>query len=170
MGVIINATKPILIVDENSIDLSEEQYYNVKNITCENFYPFQHLTKFKQGYYICDEIDSRYISIPYTTYGYFRKMLCEISIGLDIEAVWEGLRECKYVDKPFIEIIWFTDSDGCFDYVIAEKLLDDFLTFKDKAYKFFSKLPNANFYNKIYNDYIDILQKGVQEKGVVRYN
>lgn len=152
--------------DEEYETYEKELDGNLVYVSCDDF-GIDHLSKFEEGYYVvedwfCDD-KKPYISISYSTYNDFRNQICNMANGVDDSDVW-----CNYgwyEGKPFVEMVNFTDCDGSFDYVIAEKLLKDFESFRDKA-----KETLGEWFFGIYQSYIEILKQCVDCKGIVRYH
>lgn len=69
-------------------------------------------------------------------------------------------------DIPFYEIINFADNEGCLDYEVAAKLLKDFTEYKDKFYAL-DEVPE--YFQGIYNEWIDVCELAVKEKGVIEF-
>lgn len=171
MGVDIGTIKLGKYIKE---DLNQEEYQKYEEeldgdlveIYCEDSV-MNHLTKFKKGYYeveewFCKDKDP-YISISYSTYNDFRNQICYMANEIYDSDMWFDYEGS--VDKPFAEMVCFTDCDGTFDYVVAEKLLKDFETFQEKA----KKELDEWFYG-LYENYMKILKNCIECKGVVRYH
>lgn len=166
MGVRIQAIKLIEFICDFDTELTEEQEDNgnICQIYTLDFTPIKHLTQFREGYWLCKRLGSAYLDMPCSTFNDFRKAVCA-----PIHGDWE-----QYTDdveagrvpcgRAFAEFLCFADNEGCFDYVVAEKLLNDFVTCKDKVY------PTLDKYDRYhYLAYTRILEECVRDKGVVYY-
>ncbi len=168
MGVSIRAIRPKEYVCDFNTELTEEQEWDdaVRCIYTLDFSPIKHLTQFKEGWWKCDcGMSAAYLDMPYSTYNSFRKAVCAPIHG-DWEEYTEkmecGLEPCY---GAFAEFLYFADNEGCFDYVIAEKLLKDFTDYSDKI------VPTLNkFQTYYYETYTQILKECVRCKGVVFYS
>ncbi|MCX4259527.1 MAG: hypothetical protein OSJ34_07400 [Muribaculaceae bacterium] len=166
MGVKIQAIKPAEFICDFETKLTEEQEDNgnICPIYTLDFMPIKHLTQFREGYWLCKCLGSAYLDMPCSTFNDFRRAVCA-----PIHGDWErytGDVEAGRVlcDGAFAEFLWFADNEGCFDYVVAEKLLNDFVTCKDKIY------PTLDKYDRYhYLVYTRILEECVRDKGVVYY-
>ena len=154
MGLVIKVLKPIQKTDANNED--------ALHIYTLDFSPIEHLSKFDEDYYKCEEIEAPNFHWPCSTYGELRRMVCQIALGVSIECVWENVE--KYINSPFIEFINFADNEGCFDYAAAEKLHKDFSDYKDRAMKDLSSI-----YFEMYKAYMEILKIAAENKAVVYY-
>jgi hypothetical protein len=167
MGLDISAYK---LGDKRDDIVCEEYCYdNIVYVFTLNHQPIQHLTQFEEGCYY--DIED-YLNIPdfhmsYSNYNDFRNQICKMALGVDDIEVWDNIKE--YLDKPFVELINFADNEGCYDYVVAEKLLKDFINYKEKAREVFNDSDGLDFYYKNYLNYIGILEEVVKNKGIVEY-
>lgn len=168
MGVVIRAIRPKEYVCDSNTELTEEQEWDdtIKPIYTLDFSPIEHLTQFKEGWWHCDcGTAAAHLDMPYSTFNRFRFAICETIHG-DYEEytdrVFEGKEPC---DGVFAELLCFADNEGCFDYVIAEKLLKDFEDYRDKVYPTLNE-RHAYFYDT----YTQILKECVRCKGVVFYS
>ena len=131
------------------------------NVFSYEFEPIKHLTMFEEGYY--EDLDeSDYVHFSYGLYNMFRKNICKLALGEDIEYVWDNIED--YIGKPFIEFINFADNEGSFDYVVAEKLYNDFKEYLPKVEQEFDKIDIEK-----YKKYMEILKQAVDYKGIVYY-
>lgn len=128
-----------------------------------DFYPIMHLTKFEEGYYKTERLEkSVTLDLSYTTYNRFRLAICNMVHHVTPSVIWTLIKLMK--GKPFVELINFGDNEGCFDYIVAEKLYNDFVTYRDRAEK---DIPE--FYD-CYCTYMKILENAVKCKGIVQYS
>ena len=154
MGLVIKVLKPIQKTDANNED--------ALHIYTLDFSPIEHLSKFDEDYYECEEIEAPRFHWPYGTYGEFRRKVCSMALVVAIENVWEDVE--KYINAPFIEFINFADNEGCFDYAVAEKLYKDFLDLLNEAE---SCLKGPILH--MYKTYMEILRIAAENKAVVYY-
>lgn len=112
-----------------------------------------HLNEFTEGLYLYEsKQNGASLSL---TYGYYN--------GWRNDVV--DLVEKNDFDKGYFkEFYLFTDCQGCFDYKVAEKILQDFNRYLAKAKETFSVYDF-----EIYQDYIKILEECIECKGVVIY-
>lgn len=162
MGVDISALKVKKYLGKEYTEEIEKKYEGVRRIFSMNFLPIHHLTKFEEGVYNTEYLDSPDFSMSYGTYNRFREQVCLMVHGVMPSAIWGNIN--KWVGKPFVEFINFADNEGSFDYSIAEKLYKDFSDFKEKA-----KLAIPDWYNS-YCAYIGILKAVADNKGVIYYS
>lgn len=112
-----------------------------------------HLTEFTEGLYLyVYKEDGTDISMTYSYYNDWRNDVVDL------------VKKKDFNKGYFKEFYWFTDCDGCFDYKVAEKLLQDFKKFLPKAQKTFDEW-GLHYYEK----YIKILEECIECKGVVVY-
>lgn len=174
MGVFIFSVKPVQQVsDKTSIKEIEELYDKLEqegkevhilwNYECDK----DRNKAFQEGLWITESKDKGYpsISISYSSYQDFKASLVKVwdeemdyndiltqgSFGLDMSI-------------PFIELLVFSDIAGVIDYNVAERLLKDFETYRDKAKE---KLDDWDF--GWYEEYIKIFKECVDTKGVILY-
>lgn len=141
----------------------DDENYDVY-ISTPKFDDVDHVTMFEFGAYKC-ESSCIFRAGAYSAYNRFRNSISTIALSVKAEEVWEN--PLKYKGKPFFEIINFTDCDGCFDYVIADKLLNDFTTHKDVILSKFKELEPR--FVDTYNCFIAVLKDAVEKKGLVQY-
>lgn len=152
MSVYISAYKVIRPLDDPNHDRTMMIY--TLDFPC-----VEHLSAFKEGWYEVEEIPNPFIDMAYSGYWRFREWISQIVLGVECQVIYDHLE--AYANAPFFELINFADNEGCFDFVIAEKLLDDFNRFKDKVRGTF--LPT-------YLSYMGILENAVKCKGIVKYS
>lgn len=162
MGVDISALKVKKYLGKEYTEEIEEKYDGARYIFSMDFLPIHHLTKFEEGVYDTEYLDSPGFSMSYGGYNRFREQISLMAHGVMPDVIWRNIN--KWVGKPFIEFINFADNEGSFDYLIAEKLYKDFSDFKEKA-----KQVIPDWYNS-YCIYMDILKAAVANQGVVHYS
>ncbi len=62
----------------------------------------------------------------YSGYNWWRKQLCDFALDAPIEVVWKDVPAFR--DKPFIELVDFSDCEGSFGPSTSAKLARDFAT------------------------------------------
>jgi hypothetical protein len=67
----------------------------------------------------------------YSGYNWWRRHLCLMALGVDPEDVWADPE--WYKGKPFVELINFSDCEGCIGPETSRKLAKDFLDHAAKA-------------------------------------
>lgn len=113
----------------------------------------------RPGKYDANLIKS-YYSYPYSMHKEFRDYLAQI-FTLTFEEVVTNSE--KYTRLPFFELINFPDNESCMDWETAQKLHQDFVHYKNHAFKV---LPNE--YHDIYNQWTEIFELA-KENGVVEF-
>lgn len=151
MSVYISAYKVIRPLDDPDND-------HTTMIYTLDFPCVEHLSSFKEGWYEVEEIHNPFIDMTYSGYRRFREWIAQTVLGVECQVIYDNLG--IYKNEPFFELINFADNEGCFDFVIAEKLLDDFNMFKEEMEGRF--LPT-------YLNYMGILENAVKCKGIVKY-
>lgn len=163
MGLDISVRKPIEFLGTEEPDNFDDWVY----VYSLDFAPIKHLTKFQEGYW-----EAEYYNEPrfHMTYGgfndNFRESICQAVYGKDFDTISAAIMNSEIApDSPFAEMLWFADNEGCFDYVVAEKLLKDF---RDNAAKVFAGMDG--YLQSKYAEYMAVLEKCVEVKGVVDYH
>lgn len=162
MGVDISALKIKKYLGKECTEEIEEKYDGARYIFSMNFLPIEHLTKFQEGVYETEYLDTPDFSMSYGGYNRFREQICLMVHGVRPSVIWNNINE--WINKPFVEFVNFADNEGSFDYLIAEKLYKDFSDFKEKAKEV---IPDC--YNS-YCAYMDILKAIADNKGVIYYS
>lgn len=134
----------------------EDGYYILRN----DFEQGNQLEKFEEGYY---EAEKGLFSFccSYGFFRFFRALLCNMVNKCDVEILWKNPE--KYFGTPFLEMINYSDCEGDFDYVVAEKLYNDFCEYEENA-----KIELGDMFS-YYLDYKNVLKECVDIKGVVHY-
>ena len=89
----------------------------------------------------------------YSGYGVFRNLLSQIILGNGSQQVWENIDE--YTDKPFIELINFSDCEGTFGPKVSEKLHKDFVENREKFHsEVKEKNPYEGYYEGVYDNFM----------------
>jgi hypothetical protein len=161
MGLDISAFKLKKFLGTEFTDGIEDNYPEARMIFSMDFKPIDHLKNIKEGVYDVERLKIPSFSMGYGNYNHFRDAICNMANGIDSAHVWAYIN--KWMGKPFVEFVNFADNEGSFDYEIAEKLYNDFLSHKEKAEK---EIPQ---YFEKYCDYMEILKVVFENKGVVYY-
>lgn len=163
MGLDINVRKPTKFLGTQEPENFDDWTY----VYSLDFSPIKHLTKFQVGYWEAEYYHEPRFSMTYGGFSRdFRESICQAMYDKNYDATLEAMENGGIAfDAPFAEMLYFADNEGCFDYVIAEKLLKDFRDNADRI------LPTMDGYlqNK-YIEYIEVLEKCVEVKGVVDYH
>lgn len=74
----------------------------------------------------------------YSGYNTWREQLCRSALNVDPQEVWSN--EEQYQDKPFFELIHFSDCEGSIGPAACADLHQDFLTWGEAIRQDFEKL------------------------------
>lgn len=176
MGVLIYALKPTKLRVASDTWENEEvkTVYNELDendiasvfLNNQDFKPIKHLTKFEKGLWEAEiDKDGASISISYSSYHDFKSVVSSLTSKRRVTDILHSTYGEIIEETPFIEMLWFTDCDGCFDYVIAERLYEDFKKYHEKAK---AELDEWNY--GLYDNYMKILKECIDIKGVVLYH
>lgn len=164
MGLDINVKKPLRFLGTERPEDEDIDYVYLYTL---DFTPIEHLPNFERGYWEFEYSgDTRYSS-PYGTFHDLRDSITLAVYGCEyndlVRELERGDRELK---GPFMEMLWFADNEGNFDYSIAEKLLSDFQEWESKI------VPSMNrdYLKECYSNYMAVLKECVNCKGVVDYH
>lgn len=160
MGLFAYSIKPIEKLS-NSTKYSEvEELYDkyekedknlmfLYNVDCFK----DHLNEFTEGLYLYEtRPNGAFFGVRYSYYSYFRDIVVDL------------VEEKDFNKDYFKEFYWFSDCEGCFDYKVAEKILEDFKKYLPKAKETFEEYDFD-----YYQNYMKVLQECVEDKGVVMY-
>lgn len=158
MGVYIAALKVGEQCKAN--ESSEDEVY----IFClPGFEPIEQITMFEIGkWYHTSSAGDSYLHMPCSSFNRFRGIITQHFYGMNYLQFCDCI-SFNDIKEPFKEMLWFADNEGCFDYVIAEKLIKDFETYRTDI------LVNNESYSDIYDTYLNILKECVNVKGIVEY-
>ena len=95
----------------------------------------------------------------YSSYGHWRRQLCLMALQVDPEIVWAA--PASFAISPFIELINFSDCEGCIGPITARTLADDFKNFRPKA-----EALNLSYFLEIYDHFHEAF-KLASDGGVV---
>jgi len=90
----------------------------------------------------------------YSGYGAFRTALCRTALGVEPEEVWEDPE--SFSDKPFVELINFSDCEGTMGPEVCAELRDDFIAERENVRDKLEELdphPEGGWYTKKYDDW-----------------
>ena len=87
--------------------------------------PIQYLTQFKQGWWKAFRPGQYRYESSCTSFNDMRRAISLAIYGIQWEEVCEKIANGDIVDGPFAEMLYFSDSEGSFDYLIARKIYDD---------------------------------------------
>jgi hypothetical protein len=91
----------------------------------------------KEGYYN-SENEFWFRAGSYSSYNYWRRMLSFIVLGIAPENIWNN--SSQFLDKPFVELIHFSDCEGVIGSKVSAKLAKDFEDHRDLFKAYFEKL------------------------------
>ena len=91
-------------------DIQRPQLDRAREIVRGGVYEFKEQYAFRAGSYV--------------GYGQWRSALCYLSLGVNPNAVWQTPND--YADKPFYELIDFSDCEGIIGTGVSVKLAHDF--------------------------------------------
>ena len=85
------------------------------------------------GYYLPVDPDQEvgFHAGSYGGYSHWRRQLCLMALQVEPETVWDSPE--TYAISPFIELINFSDCEGCIGPVTSHDLAEDFKNFRPKA-------------------------------------
>lgn len=164
MGLDINVKKPVRFLGAERPDNEDVDYVCLYTL---DFKPIEHLPKFRRGYWEYELSGDASYSSAYGTFANFREAITLTVYGCGYKEFIRQLGDGERVfSGAFIEMLWFADNEGDFDYQVAGKLLDDFQKWRDAI------LANmeSDFLKKCLKDYMSVLEECVNCKGVVDYH
>lgn len=97
----------------------------------------------------------------YSNYSLWREFLSELALKVEPNAVWEEPE--RFVGRPFVELIDFTDCDGRIGTRLASKLVADFRAHTDKAEDLAATLENDGHFINIYRDFTRAFELAAQQ-------
>ena len=117
-----------------------------------------------QGYYekTNSTEEHRFRAGSYSSYGYWRKQLCDVIHGVTPETIWG--RPEVFAGKPFYELINMSDCEGSIGTEVCRKLYQDFLMHSDKL----KEMEEGSFSAKA-DDWTEVFRLGSQN-GVVAFH
>lgn len=106
----------------------------------------------------------------YSSYNFFRKLLSKAILNVEPNIIWEN--KTDYQDKPFFEIIDFSDCEGYFDAKNSKKLYFDFVEHKDIFEKYLKEQNydlHYDHYENIYNNFTEGFKIASEKNGVLNF-
>ena len=162
MGVSIYALKVSKKLSDNINDVFNDND-NAGYIYALDFKPIKHLEAITEGVYETEYLDTPDFGMAYSSYNRFREAVCEMAHKCSPYDIWNNIE--NWIGKSLVEFINFADNEGSFDYVIAEKLYNDFESHLDTAK---NELHRDHFDS--YKIYMEILKSVSDNKGVIYYS
>lgn len=78
----------------------------------------------------------------YSGYNLWRELLSRFALGAEPEDVWSDPE--AFAGRPFVELIHFTDCDGCIGTAVSAKLAADFTSHAAAAGEYAAGLADQN--------------------------
>lgn len=146
--------------------ISREEYDNTGDgwyiYQAQGMEPINHIPTVEEGFYKADVLRSG-CDIFYSKYSTFRDIISRVVLGHEIKHVWNNVE--NFLDKPFIDFLQTSDCEGAIDYTVAERILHDF-----EKYELDIK-PQLNEYQcRFFDNYVCVLRKAVENKGILYYS
>lgn len=146
--------------------MSREEYDNTGDgwyiYQASGMEPINHIPAIEEGCYKAQIIDHN-CDIFYSRYTIIREIISRIVLGHEVKYVWNNVED--FLDKPFIEFLQTSDCEGSIDFTVAEKILHDF-----EIYESVIKPELDEYLCRFFDNYIRVLQKVVENRGVVFYS
>lgn len=143
---------------------TEEAYEKYNN--CSSLIPKDYIfgqSSGLSGYYLYTGEYFTFRAGPYSSYGKWRSMLCEMLGHPNIEMLWnsvdrdikigEVLEENNYTDSPFIELLCFSDCEGFIGPKVSKKLYEDFVNYRQQAFDYSASKKNSDWLS-LYDDFL----------------
>lgn len=161
MGLNIYVLKPSIFLGKTCPKDIDSEWAEIYSL---DFAPIKHLTKFNTGFWTIEDNYDSHFSATYNGFWNFRKAICMAVYNMELEEFFMQVKNGSIDENvPFAEMLYFADNEGCFDYVVAEKLLKDF-----RSYAELFKSHDENFM-WLYSQYANALELCSEIKGVVEY-
>ena len=141
MGVDISALKLKKYLGKEYTEEIGKKYDGARTVFSMNFLPIHHLTKFEEGVYDTEYLDSPDFSMSYGGYNRFREQICLMAHGVMPDIIWSNINE--WVGKPFIEFINFADNEARSIMLLQRSYIKTFLISKKKQNKLFRTITIA---------------------------
>ena len=149
MGLDISASTKIKRITSLKKVENGEWFVNVRR-----FHPeIERALDIDEGYYDNDGETYDFRAGSYSGYNQFRELLCIAILDVKPESVWE--KSELYLDKPFYELINFSDCEGAIGPKVSQKLHKDFVAYREKFESYIkNKFPfHDSHYLRIYDDF-----------------
>lgn len=103
----------------------------------------------------------------YSGYSYFRDRLSRLALDVDVGQVWNNIE--NFSDKPFVDLLNFSDCEGCIGPETSAKLYKDFESFLPKA-KTLPKESEYDYFLDVYLDFMNAFLVASTGNGVVSFH
>lgn len=159
-------------------DEAYEKYSNVINVTPEYDLVFNQSSGLN-GYYEYSNSDYKsFRAGSYSGYGKWRETLAK-SIGIDIEDLWMSverdtrlglvLNDRASINIPFVELLHFSDCEGCIGPDVSKKLHNDFVNNRGIVESYIkSNLTYPSDWMSLYDDFTEAFRIA-SNNGVVQF-
>lgn len=146
--------------------ISKEEYDNTGNgwyiYQASGMEPINHIPTVEEGCYKADVLYSN-CDVYYSKYSTFREIISRVVLKHDVKHVWNNVD--NFIGKPCIEFLKTSNYEGAIDYTVAEKILHDF-----KRYEPVIKPELDKYLCQFFDNYVCVLKKVVENKGIVYYS
>jgi hypothetical protein len=119
--------------DEEVSEEEREQLYEsagVARISANSSFEDQ-LDGYQEGFYRVKGKSTGFRAGSYSGYNWWRRHLCLMALELEPDDVWSDPE--VHEGRPFVELINFSDCEGCIGPETSKKLLADFRAHAEKA-------------------------------------
>ena len=154
MGLDIVAYKNLKWLDPQPEDWQENTVHIYHNSEWEKEHRGDNL---QAGYYAADR-EYSFRAGSYSGYNRWREWLSELALGVAPETVWHSHE--AYKDKPFAELINFSDCEGTLGPKVCAKLAKDFKDFEAQA-----KADEDAYY--VYKEFMTVFELTANNGAVV---
>lgn len=165
MGLDITAYEKVELVrpsEKYDEDRDTEDYEaGLRFLYVEPSFP-KHADGMVNGYYVPTGKQLRFRAGSYSGYNHFRAKLCIAAIGVEPEVVWADLD--AYADKPFFELVHFSDCEGIIGPTTSAKLAEDF---KDISVR--DRLPEQGWWRESFDEWAKAFALAA-DTGVVEFH
>jgi hypothetical protein len=114
----------------------------------------ERLDGYAEGLYRCQGESLGFRAGSYSGYNWWRRHLSLMALGVEPEDVWADPQE--YAGEPFVELINYSDCDGCIGPRTSRKLARDFRRHAGRAAAYFQKNGpnNPNLLDRQSDDFV----------------
>lgn len=102
----------------------------------------------------------------YSAYNYWRDWLAKAALYAPAAVVWENPE--KFRDKPFYELINFSDCEGAFGPEACARLAKAFADNRERIFKDFQ--TEDSWFMDLYNDFASAFAEAAETGGFVRFS
>lgn len=120
----------------------------------------------KTGFYTGNYVNG-FRAGSYSGYGYFREKLSRLALDVEPAQVWNN--PDNFVDKPFVDLINFSDCEGVIGPETSARLFRDFERHLERA-KTFPKENEYDFFLNTYLSFMNAFELASKDNGVVRFH